>query len=148
MWLQLAHALAEHLPIYWPRSDRKRDRKQGGGRWVLLRTLDTMHQRRDLYDAFCSGGCGSLGAPAILAVHVGPRSNPNGPWLTRGWKAPYGTNYARAKDALQLPHTPNGVGRVQPRLFEPVAGLRTVAGNPTFGSGGGTEYFRGWSFPN
>lgn len=79
--------------------------------------------------------------------YVGPRSGPNGQWLTRGWRPPYGTDYARAKDALQLPHSPTGVVRVRPRLFEPVAGPRTVSGNPGLGSGGGTEYYRGWWFP-
>ena len=45
------------------------------------------------------------------------------------------------------PQLPNDVVRVQPGLFDPVAGPRTVPGNPAFGAGGGTEYYRGWTFP-
>jgi len=79
--------------------------------------------------------------------YIGPESSPDGPWLTRGWEPPYGTDYSSAKDALQLPKLPTDVVQVRPGAFEPVAGPRTVSGNPAFGGGGGSEYYRAWTFP-
>ncbi|HEX8169272.1 MAG TPA: RHS repeat-associated core domain-containing protein [Thermoanaerobaculia bacterium] len=80
--------------------------------------------------------------------YTGPRSKPEGPWLTRGWRPPYGNNFTRAKDALQLPETPTGVVQVTPGPLEPVAGPRVIKGNPQWGTGGGVEYYRGFRFPN
>lgn len=81
--------------------------------------------------------------------YVGPKSKPRGGWLTRGrgWKTPYGTDYAKAKDALQLPNMPTGVERVQPKWWEPIIGPRSAVKFPKLGSGGGPEYWRGWRFP-
>lgn len=81
--------------------------------------------------------------------YTGPKSNPNSPWLTRGpgWKPPYGNNYSAAKDALQMPYMPNGVQQVKVPWWKPVIGPRKVSGNPQWGTGGGTEYFRGWRWP-
>jgi RHS repeat-associated protein len=77
--------------------------------------------------------------------YVGPRGNPEGPWLTRGpgWDAPYGADMDAAKDALQLPARPATVNDVDVPWYEPVAGPRSVSGNPEFGTGGGSEYYRG-----
>jgi len=82
--------------------------------------------------------------------YVNPGSSPEGPWLTRGpgWRPPFGRDFEAAKDALQLPKTPTDVIRVQPKWYEPVIGPRPAVRNPQWGPGGGTEYFRGWRFPN
>jgi RHS repeat-associated protein len=80
--------------------------------------------------------------------YVGPRSRPNSPWMTRGSSPPYGTNYSQAKDALQLPNTPNAVQRVNVRWWEPVRGPRPVTGNPQWGGGNGIEYARGFRWPS
>jgi len=48
------------------------------------------------------GAATEIGAPANpYWRYVGPRSNPNSPWMTRGPSPPYGTEYGRAKHALQ-----------------------------------------------
>ncbi|HVN79874.1 MAG TPA: RHS repeat-associated core domain-containing protein, partial [Terriglobia bacterium] len=81
--------------------------------------------------------------------YVGPRSNPNSGWLTRGWgwKPPYGADFKTAKEVLQLPNMPNAVKQVKVPWWKPVLGPRTVAGNPQWGMGGGWEYFLGWRWP-
>jgi RHS repeat-associated protein len=79
--------------------------------------------------------------------YVGPKSNPDSPWMTRGVSPPYGTDFEAAKDGLQLPNAPNDVTPVNVRWWEPVRGPRTVSGNPQWGAGGGTEYARGWRWP-
>lgn len=81
--------------------------------------------------------------------YEGPGSNPNSPFLTRGrgWKPPYGDDCAAAKDALQIPLDPTGPRKIEVPWYEPVVGPRATRGNPSFGAGGGPEYFRGWKFP-
>jgi RHS repeat-associated protein len=79
--------------------------------------------------------------------YVGPNSNPNSPWMTRGPTPPYGTDYDAAKEFLQLPNEPTGVQPVDVKWWEPVRGPREVTGNPQWGVGGGTEYARGWGWP-
>jgi hypothetical protein len=75
--------------------------------------------------------------------------NFTGPWLARGngWDPPYGERFPAAQNALQIPQIPRGVVRVDVPHFEFVAGPRPVAMHPEWGDGGGSEYFRGWSFP-
>jgi hypothetical protein len=75
--------------------------------------------------------------------------NFTGPWLVRGngWGPPYGDKFNSAKNALQIPQTPSGVVRVDVPNFEFVAGPRPVSIHPEWGDGGGSEYFRGWEFP-
>jgi|GEM_PF-336589 len=79
--------------------------------------------------------------------YTGPKSNPESPWMTRGSVPPYGDDFEAAKDALQLPNTPDAVDTVDVKWWEPVRGPRTVSGNEQWGSGGGTEYARGWTWP-
>ncbi|HXH38457.1 MAG TPA: RHS repeat-associated core domain-containing protein, partial [Thermoanaerobaculia bacterium] len=80
--------------------------------------------------------------------YTGPESNPESPWMTRGSSPPYGNDFEAAKDALQLPNTPDAVKPVDVKWWEPVRGPRTVGGNEQWGTGGGTEYARGWNWPN
>lgn len=79
--------------------------------------------------------------------YVGPKSNPNSRWLVRGWNPPYGSDFGRAKDALQIPNMPTGVERVNVRLLEPVRGPRSARLHPEWGSGRGPEHYRAWSWP-
>jgi hypothetical protein len=81
-------------------------------------------------------------------INSGTR-NLSGPWLARGngWGPPYGTQFSSAQNALQIPQTPTGVVRVNVPHFEFVAGPRPVVMHPEWGNGGGSEYFRGWEFP-
>jgi RHS repeat-associated protein len=82
--------------------------------------------------------------------YLGPQSGADGAWLSRGagWSAPYGSDFAAAQDALQLPATPTSVIEVQPPWWQPVAGPRSATAFPNLGAGGGTEYYRGGlSFP-
>jgi hypothetical protein len=76
--------------------------------------------------------------------------NLSGPWLVRGsaWAPPFGKDFARAKDALQIPQTPTGVVRVDVPAFEFIIGPRPVVKHPEWGAGGGHEFFRGWVFPD
>jgi hypothetical protein len=67
--------------------------------------------------------------------------------MTRGVSPPYGTDFEAAEDALQLPNMPTDVKPVDVNWWEAVRGPRTVAGNPQWGAGGGTEYARGWTWP-
>ena len=67
-----------------------------------------------------------------------------GPWLTTN---NYGEDFSTAQQQLQLPTTPTQVNQVNVPFYEPVAGPRTVSGNPDLGTGGGTEYYRSWLFP-
>jgi RHS repeat-associated protein len=83
--------------------------------------------------------------------YVNPGSNPASNWLTRGrgWKPPYGRDFQRAQQMLQLPHMPTNVVRVDVTWWKYVAGPRRVQPwhNPQWGSGGGWEYYRAWRFP-
>ena len=88
---------------------------------------------------------GTIGAP--FWRYVGPNSDPNSRWLTRGWKSPCGESFPLAKDLYQMPRTPTSVTQVPVRWWEPVAGPRVSAGKPQWGGGGGMEYYRGWRFP-
>jgi hypothetical protein len=76
--------------------------------------------------------------------------NFTGPWLVRGtaWAPPFGNDFSRAKDALQIPQAPTGVARVNVPPFEFIIGPRPVVKHPEWGSGGGYEFFRGWKFPD
>jgi hypothetical protein len=80
--------------------------------------------------------------------YVSSQSNPNSPWLTRGWKSPYGTDFARAKNALQLPNMPTDVQKVDIPWWEPVSGPRPAMKFPEYGSGGGAEWYRDLNFPD
>jgi hypothetical protein len=81
--------------------------------------------------------------------YVGPQSNPDSKWLTRGWgwKPPYRTNFEKAKDALQLPHMPNDVQQIRFPWYKPVRGPRPALKHPEWGIGGGPEYYTGWKWP-
>jgi RHS repeat-associated protein len=79
--------------------------------------------------------------------YTGPNSIPNGSWYSRGWQAPYGNNYSAAQDALQMPYVPTNVQNTNVPWWQPVAGPRIIRGNEQWGSGGGLEYYRGWTFP-
>jgi len=81
--------------------------------------------------------------------YVGPNSNPFSNWLTRGrgWKPPYGSDFDKAKDALQMPYTPTGLKRVDVPWYNPVRGGRSATKHPEWGQGGGREYYRGWKWP-
>jgi hypothetical protein len=76
--------------------------------------------------------------------------NFSGPWLVRGpaWRPPYGNDFSRAKEALQIPQIPTGFVRVDVRPFEFVIGPRPVVKHPEWGAGGGYEFYRGWTFPD
>jgi RHS repeat-associated protein len=80
-----------------------------------------------------------------------PITNPEGPWLTgkNQITPPYGQNYTLAQNQLQLPNEygpPNEVGPVFVSQSETVAGPRLARDNPQYGTGGGTEYYRGKSY--
>jgi hypothetical protein len=81
--------------------------------------------------------------------YVGPESNPNSAWLSRGWgwNPEFGRDFPAAKDALQMPYMPNNVMRVKVPWWQPVVGPRPASGNEGFGAGGGLEWYRGWRFP-
>ena len=93
------------------------------------------------------------GGPQVLASrmpfwrYVGPSSRADSPWLTVGWGAPFGMNFAAAKSALQLPHMPISVTKVSVPWWQPVVGPRVVSGNAQWGAGGGWEYAKGWWWP-
>jgi hypothetical protein len=104
-------------------------------------------------------GLGMMGAGAVIEYYrgvetfyryVSENSDPNSGWLTRGenGKAPYGKDFDKAKDALQIPKTPTSVKKVRVTKGESVVGPRSASGNPQWGSGGGPEYYRGSEFPN
>ncbi|MBX9893671.1 MAG: hypothetical protein K2Y09_00620 [Nitrosomonas sp.] len=78
--------------------------------------------------------------------YVGPKSNQNSPWMTRGYKPPYGHDMAKAKDKLQLPNMPTHVQKVDVPWWQPVRGPRPARNHPEWGSGGGPEYSRGWTW--
>ncbi len=92
-------------------------------------------------------GGGWLGRPYWR--YVGPNSIPGSPWMTRGWgqKPPYGRDMAKAKDKLQLPNMPTDVQKSNGPWWQPVRGPRSADKHPEWGSGGGTEYARGWTWP-
>jgi RHS repeat-associated protein len=107
-------------------------------------------------NAAIGGAFGAIGTPGLLSGvaritpywrYIGPEASAAGRWLTRGAKPPYGRNFTQAADSLQLPNMPNNVVRAPVKWYEPIAGPRSVSGNPQWGSGGGVEYYRGWSFP-
>jgi len=62
----------------------------------------------------------------------------------RGWKPPFGTDYAKATEKLQLPNPATGVVKVKVPFWKPVAGPRRVEGDV---AGLGWEYYLGWRFP-
>jgi RHS repeat-associated protein len=82
-------------------------------------------------------------------INEGTR-NFTGPWLVRGpaWRPPYGSEFLRAKEALQIPQAPTGFVRVDVRPFEFVIGPRPVVKHPEWGAGGGYEFYRGRWFPD
>ena len=81
--------------------------------------------------------------------YIGPKSNPLSPWMTRGpgWSAPYGNNFDKAKDALQMPFKPTNVVEVNVSWYKPIRGPRRVIKHPEWGTGGGVEYSKGWRWP-
>jgi len=98
---------------------------------------------------------GGLGTGAIKWAnrpywrYIGSNSNPTSGWMTRGWgwKPPYGTNFSEAKNALQMPFEPTEVTRIDVPWYQPVRGPRPANLHPEWGGGGGSEYFRGWRWP-
>ena len=78
--------------------------------------------------------------------YVGPKSNQNSPWMTRGYKPPYGHDMAKAKDKLQLPNMPTHVQKIDVPWWQPVRGPGPARNHPEWGSGGGPEYSRGWTW--
>jgi hypothetical protein len=88
------------------------------------------------------------GRPFWKYTNAGTR-NLTGPWLTRGfgWSPPFGREFSQAQSALQIPQAPTGVVRVEVRPFEIVSGPRPAVQHPEWGKGGGSEYYRGWEFP-
>jgi len=79
--------------------------------------------------------------------YIGPESNPNSSWLTKGWQPPYGNNYKLAKDKLQLPNMPDSVTKVDVPWWQPVTGPRTATKHPEWGSGSGPEWYKNWKWP-
>lgn len=81
--------------------------------------------------------------------YIGPNSNPASKWMTRScsWKPPYGNNFDKAKDALQMPFKPTGVVKVDVPWYKIVRGPRAANLHPEWGKGGGLEYYRGWRWP-
>lgn len=83
--------------------------------------------------------------------YVGPNSKVNSPWLTRGWEAPYGRDFVTAKDKLQMPHLPNDVIKAKVPWHQPVRGPRPALKEDYsklgWGSGGGQEWAKGWTWP-
>ena len=97
------------------------------------------------------GGAGAHAARPFWR-YVGPMSRDSSPWLTRrmlGSSAPFGTDFIRARNALQLPYMPNAVQAVRVPWYQPVIGPGVVYGNAKWGYGGGWEYARGhlWKWP-
>jgi hypothetical protein len=94
--------------------------------------------------------CESFSAPYWR--YIGPESNPNSRWMTRGHNPPYGNDMALAKDKLQLPNMPTEVQQVHVPWWQPVRGPRTSYKQEyedlNWGSGGGNEYWRGWFWPD
>lgn len=82
--------------------------------------------------------------------YVSPDSNPASPWMTRGngWKPPYGRDFDKASDALQMPFKPMDVKRIDVPWYEPVRGPRPALKYPDLGKGGGPEYAKGWTWPD
>ncbi len=83
--------------------------------------------------------------------YVNPTTiNMGGPYLAGGFAgAPYGKNFASAKNALQIPTMPTGVVPVNVQFWEPVIGpgLVNARANPQWGAGGGVEYYRAtWDY--
>ena len=98
------------------------------------------------------GGIGSLGAKWLSRPYwryIGPNSSPTSAWMTRGcgWKPPYGKNFDKAKDALQMPFKPTAVKPVKVPWYKPVRGPRPAIKHPEWGKGGGPEYAKGWRWP-
>jgi RHS repeat-associated protein len=110
--------------------------------WTACTSDDTM------LTLFGSGGMGRYFARPFWR-YIGPNSNPVSRWIARGpgWKPPYGTDFAKAKDALQMPHMPSSLEKVKVRWYEPVRGPRPANMHPDWGKGGGYESYRGWRFP-
>lgn len=81
--------------------------------------------------------------------YSGASSPPKRLWATRDWgnKPPYGEDFEKAADKLQLPNKPTKVQKLDISPFEPLRGPRRVEKNESFGAGGGVEYYRGWGFP-
>jgi hypothetical protein len=53
-----------------------------------------------------------------------------------------------AKENLQLPNMPTNVEKVDVPWLQPVRGPRFVNKHPEWGTGGGSEYSRGWKWPD
>jgi len=97
-----------------------------------------------------SSGLGRWSArPFWKYTNEGTR-NFTGPWLVRGsaWGPPFGNDFSKAKNALQIPQVPTGVVRVNVSPFEFVIGPRPVVKHPEWGAGGGFEFYRSWKFPD
>ena len=106
-------------------------------------------QRTSLLLGFGSGLGRWSARPFWKYTNEGTR-NFTGPWLVRGttWGAPFGNDFSRAKNALQIPQVPTGVVRVNVSPFEFIIGPRPVVKHPEWGAGGGLEFYRGWKFPD
>jgi RHS repeat-associated protein len=137
-----------------------------GGGTDLIHQLYQNDWKVDCVDWFSVGANAALGALPLGGYvkyasrpywrYVGPRSSPHSGWLTRGWgwKPPYGTDYTKAADALQIPThyvgKINSVQRVDVPFFEYIRGPRLSKKHPGWGggAGGGIEYHRGGPFPD
>mgnify|MGYP001580381932 FL=1 len=132
-------------PTGW--GDPMKYTEEAGGAW--------MWWERGAVGAAAGLTFGAIGYESALPYwrYVGPNSNPASRWLTRGWKPPYGNNFKAARDALQIRDPINAVERVKVPWWRPVAGPRPVQdptgtyGNPDWGSGSGSEWYRGIRFP-
>jgi hypothetical protein len=140
---------ASEAALYWATKQVETGNWLYGIPGALATLADPCNARTTATVLGIGSGVGSyLGRPYWR--YVGPRSNPESPWMTRGWGSspPYGLDFSKAKDALQMPYMPNAVIRTHVPWYRPLRGPRPVVENPQWGQGGGAEYFRGWRWPD
>ena len=89
-------------------------------------------------------GGNNVAHPYYRYVGAGSKSLGKGAWLARGTfgRAPYGSNFAKAVNKLQIPPQSmvDDVVRAPGVWKQYVAGPRRVTGNAQWGAGGGWEY--------
>ncbi len=153
VWIPAGETQGAYAARYWANASQ-----DSGNTWIETAFDDFMGGLASLWTP-CTSNATATVLGSGLGVgqyfgrpfwrYVGPESNPESRWLTRGfgWKAPYGNDFSAATDALQLPHMPNNVESVDVPWYQPVIGPRQALDNPQFGPGGGLEYYRSWSFP-
>jgi hypothetical protein len=113
----------------------------------LMGTLATLWTPDHAISTLMTLGGGVTGMFRPYWRYVGPNSAADSGWVVRGWTAPYGRDFAAAKDALQMPFMPTDVRRFSVSFLQPIAGPRSVVLNPNWGGGGGFEWFRSVRFP-